>query len=610
MGVFFFFYPKHLLAAELARRAFVALRGRRPARTQIRVDEIDDRRNLLVAVYDADTSASLYAPCSDGEGGFFYASTELLPSGRKRRSLFLELSRGQLSRIQKKRADWGAAGLVLPMRLRAAIRKRARLFAELVTTNDDEHDFDERTVKLFTELREISRKLNEYYLTQALAARRNAAKWSTNFSFAVDANDEWLDSFDALFSPQAKRRASLEPVFSSVNIRVNWRDVERDGRYDWGRVEKVLRDARQRNLKITLGPLVRWGSDLPEHLRAPNVSAEQLQREFERYLSSAIDSVGPYVSRWIVATNVENVPNRPTFEFRLLAAIQAKKEIAARFPGAQIFLGFEQAFGDYARFDTDQLIPPVELAAQLSKGRAFHGYYVEANFGLTPGTTAPRDPMELHRFFERWSIGGVPLAVAFSCPSESPAGSPNRADSNRLLTASPFGEERKRRFFTRESRAEAKPLEELLWSPQMQQETARRFYSTALTRRAVDEIIWTRWQDAPQMSYNEYASTTNVFYGDSEETTSVPSNNAPISDVYDEVDEVGDELGDVEFEEEKYDEVDLASDESSFREVSCSSEIESPENFTPTSGLLGVDKKPKPTLYKLAAIRRAYLHEE
>lgn len=610
MGVFFFFYPKHLLAAELARRAFVALRGRRPARTQIRVDEIDDRRNLLVAVYDADTSASLYAPCSDGEGGFFYASTELLPSGRKRRSLFLELSRGQLSRIQKKRADWGAAGLVLPMRLRAAIRKRARLFAELVTTNDDEHDFDERTVKLFTELREISRKLNEYYLTQALAARRNAAKWSTNFSFAVDANDEWLDSFDALFSPQAKRRASLEPVFSSVNIRVNWRDVERDGRYDWGRVEKVLRDARRRNLKITLGPLVRWGSDLPEHLRAQNVSAEQLQREFERYLSSAIDSVGSHVSRWIVATNVENVPNRPTFEFRLLAAIQTKKEIVARFPGAQIFLGFEQAFGDYARFENDQLAPPVELAAQLSRGRAFHGYYIEANFGLTPGTTAPRDPMELHRFFERWSIGGVPLAVAFSCPSESPAGSPNRADSNRLLTASPFGEERKRRFFTRESRAEAKPLEELLWSPQMQQETARRFYSTALTRRAVDEIIWTRWQDAPQMSYNEYASTTSVFYGDSEETTSVPSNNAPISDVYDEVDEVGDELGDVEFEEEKFDEVDLASDESSFREVSCSSEIESPENFTPTSGLLGVDKKPKPTLYKLAAIRRAYLHEE
>lgn len=610
MGVFFFYYPKHLLAAELARRAFVALRGRRPARAQIRVDEIDDRRNLLVAVYDADASASLYVPCSDGEGGFFYASTELLPSSRKRRSLFLELSRGQLSRIQKKRADWAAAGLVLPMRLRAAIRKRIRFFAELVTTNDDEQDFDEKTVRLFTEVREISRKLNELYLTQALAARRNAAKWSTNFSFAADVNDDWLDSFDALFSPQAKRRPSLEPVFSSVNIRVNWRDVERGGLYDWARVEKFLRAARKRNLKITLGPLVRWGSDLPARLRESNVTPEQLQREFERYLSSAIDSIGPYVSRWIVATNVENVPNRPTFEFRLLAAIQTKKEIAARFPGAQSFLGFEQAFGDYARFESDQLIPPVELAAQLSRGRAFDGYYVEANFGLTPGTTAPRDPMELHRFFERWSIGGVPLAVAFSCPSDSPAGRPNRADSNCLLTSSPFGEERKRRFFTRESRAEAKPLEELLWSAQMQQETARRFYSTALTRRSVDEIIWTRWQDSPQMSYNEYASTTSVFYRDSEETTSVPLIDAPISDVYDEVDAVEDEFSDVEFEEETLDEVDLASDESSLRDVSCSSEIESPENFTPTSGLLGVDKKPKPTLYKLAAIRRAYLHDE
>ncbi len=609
MGVFFFFYPKHLIAAELAQRAFVSLRGRRPARTQIRVDELDDQRNLLVAVYDVESSASLYVPCSDGEGGFFYASTELLPSGRKRRSLFLELSRGQLSRIQKKRADWAAAGLAIPMRLRVAIRKRVRLFAELVTTNDDDLNFDERTVRLFTELREISRKLNELYLTQALAARRNAANWSTNFSIAADANDAWIDSFDSLFSPKTKRRAPLEPVFSSVNIRINWRDVERDGFYDWGRVETLLRDARQRNLKITLGPLVRWGADLPAHLRASHVTPEQLHREFERYLSSAIDSVGAHVSRWIIATNVENVPNRPTFEFRLLAAIQARKEIVARFPGSQVFLGFEQSFGDYARFENDQIIPPVELAAQLSRGRAFDGYYVESNFGLTPGTTAPRDPMELHRFFERWSFSGLPLAVAFSCPSDSPTGRPSNVDSNCLLTASPFGEEKKRRFFTRESRAEAKPLEELLWNSQMQQETARRFYSTALTRRTVDEIIWTRWQDSPQMSYNEYASTTSVFYKDAEQTTSIVSVDALVSDVYDEVDAADDELSDVEFEEEKFDEIDLASDDSSLRDVSCSSEIESSENFTPTSGLLGVDKKPKPTLYKLAAIRRAYLHD-
>ena len=66
-------------------------------------------------------------------------------------------------------------------------------------------------------------------------------------------------------------------------------------------------------------------------------------------------------------------------------------------------------------------------------------------------------------------------------------------------------------------------------------------------------------------------------------------------------------------DDEIFDEIDLASSDASFvsrsESVSYSADIDAPEDFTPTSGLLDARGRPKPTLYKLAALRRAYLDE-
>lgn len=616
MGEFFFFYPKQQIARTLAMRGFVAVRGRKPVKTSIRVDELDDSRNLLVVATETDESGSFYIPCSDGHDGFFYASTEPLPSSRRQVPLYLELCRGQLSRIQHKRGDWTPLGFVTPPKLKQQIHAALHKFSTLVTTDYSEPDFDARTVALFAELQEIARKLNEHFLSLTLAARRRTTSWGTRFGISVGANDDWTTSYDALFVGGKGRHAhaKLDPVFNSIMARVNWRDTDNHGVYDWSMLDKSIRAARSRDLRVTVGPLIRWADDLPPRLL--NSAGDKLRAEYERYLNSALESIGARVARWIVASNLETAPSIQAFEFRLSIALMTATAIRQRFPRAQVFLGFEQAFGDATRFGIPAVVSPVELAARLAQRRVFDGYYLEANFGLTPYTTAPRDPMELHRFFDRWAACGAKLAVATSCPSASPADVPTSPDPADLLTSA-LGEKPKRSFFFR-SHSESKTLEELVWSPQIQQELARRFYSSALARKAVDELIWTRWVDDQPMAYDEYVAATNFY--DHERSATLANlraemDDVDLSDVYDDVQSIDDEeiLPDApDNQDEIFDEIDLVSDGSSFtasESVETRHSPESPENYTPTSGLIGSDNRAKPTLHKLAALQRAYLEQ-
>ena len=618
MSEFFFFYPKNQIAAALARRGFVATRGRRPVPTSIRVEEFDQTRSRLVVVAKAEGPGALYVPCSDAPEGFFYASTESLPSDRRPRSLYLELCRGQISRIQRKRAEWSYSGFSTPERLRGQIRRAVQKFSVLVTTDADAPDYDAATFALFSALREISRRLNELYLSQTLAARRRTASWVSRFGFSTNPRENWTTAYDALFvKAKANRsRPKLDPLFQSINIRVDWRDVERNYRYDWSRIADSIDAARKRGLRVTLGPLTRWGTDIPSRLRTSTIGAETLRREYMNYLESAVQALGDRVDRWVVAANVETSPNLATFEFRLASAMQAAEYLRNSLPRADAFLGIEQAFGDAARFRDPPLVYGGDLAAKLAARRAFDGFYVEANFGLVPNATAPRDPMELHRFFDRWRTFGVKLSVAMSCPSAAPFAPPTSPIPPERFAAA-FADKAKRSFFFRSS-AEGKTLEEQLWNVQVQQELARRFYSSALACKAIDELFWTRWLDVPPMSYDEYLELVGVFDGAQptapyELTLMDGDARLPVEAEEERRDEDDFFYSDDSEADEIFDEIDLASSDASFssrsESVSYSTEIDAREDFTPTSGLLDVHGRPKPTLYKLAALRRAYLDD-
>lgn len=561
---FIFIYPKRRLDAAGARRVFFARRGRIPAPSEARVETYSETLNLLRITPATSGAGTVYAPCVSKREGAIFASTGTLAPSSVPRSLFLELARGQLGRLTRKRCEWGALGLETPKNLTSATRRDLRRFAALATSDRSAPGFEDECAALFDSLRETCLRTNDVFLEQATAARRDgAAERPTALGFAAGAST-FAGERTPFIGPSGASRRRLRSSFNVFNPTISWADVERrEGAFDWSAFDRALAFGEKRGWRTTFGPLTRWTPRTVPRWTLGRSDAE-IAEAFWRFVEAAVLRAGVRVGRWVVATNVERSDLSPTAETRFAATEEAARRIRRLVPGAEAFWGFERPFGDAERFDLASAGAPFEIAWRLVGRGAFDGIYLEANFGLSRWATAPRDPLELHRFFDRWATLGVPICVAASFPSANPrkrvatlfsAAAENSwgrwfgwgkrddggLDVDGLLTAPPEVE-----------------IDESFWSERTQQENARRFFLTAMARRSVVEAIWSRWEDG------------------------------------------GDAWGTEEGETTRDD-----SDADAPRDAAEAARTERDE--FPTSGLFDETGRPKPALHKLAALKRAYL---
>ncbi|MBR5244340.1 MAG: hypothetical protein IKW13_08905 [Thermoguttaceae bacterium] len=561
---FIFIYPKRALNAAGARRVFFARRGRAPTSSEARVEPYSETLNLLRISPSSSGSGRVYAPYVSKREGMLFASTGTLAPSSVPRSLFLELARGQLGRLLRKRCEWGALGLKIPKNLTEATRRDLRRFAELATSDRSAPGFEGECAALFDALRETCLATNEVFLEQAMEARRDGeAERPTALGFSAGVSS-FVGEKTPFSGPSGASRRRLRSCFNVFNPTISWADVERrEGAFDWSAFDRALAFGEKRGWRTTFGPLTRWTPrTVPRWLAGR--SAAEVAEGFWRFVEAAVLRAGVRVGRWIVATNVELSDWGPTAETRFAATEEAARRIRRLVPGAEAFWGFERPFGDAERFGGASAGIPVEIASRLVGRGAFDGVYLEANFGLSRWATAPRDPLELHYFFDRWATLGVPICVAASFPSANPrkrvatlfsssaenawgrwfgwGKQENGVDLDGLLTAPPEVE-----------------VDESFWSERTQQENARRFFLTAMARRSVVEAIWSRWEDGVEEAEGA---------AEDETTRSVGDANGGRDD------------------------------------VQRTSRAERDE--FPTSGLFDEAGRPKSALHKLAALKRAY----
>ncbi len=557
---FIFIYPKRRLDAAGARRVFYARRGRIPSPSEARVEPYSETLNLLRIFPASSGSGAFYAPCVSKREGIFFASTGTLAPSSEPRSLFLELARGQLGRLLQKRCEWGALGLEVPRNLTAATRRDLRRFAELATSSErGAPEFEDDCAALFDSLRETCLRTNDVFLEQATAARRDgAAERPTALGFSASASTFAGEKTPFSGTSGASRRR-LRSFFNVFNPTISWADVERrEGAFDWSAFDRALSFGEKRGWRTTFGPLTRWTPRTVPRWATERSDAE-IAEAFWRFVEAAVLRAGLRVGRWIVATNVERGDWGPTPETRFAATEEAARRIRRLVPGAEAFWGFERPFGDAERFDAASAGAPLEFAWRLIGRGAFDGVYLETNFGLSRWATAPRDPFELHRLFDRWATLGVPICVAASFPSANP-----RKRGATLLSASAerswgrwFGWGKRDADVDVDDWLTAPPeleIDESFWNERTQQECARRFFLTAMARRSVVETIWSRWEDGGDGG--DWATANGT--------------------------------------------TDAAS---AARRVALSAE----RDEFPTSGLLDEAGRPKPALHKLAALKRAFL---
>ncbi|MBR4833981.1 MAG: hypothetical protein IKU86_06595 [Thermoguttaceae bacterium] len=557
---FVFIYPKRRLDPARARRAFFVERGRTPTPTEARVEPATETANALRFFVPSIASGVFYVPCLSRREGLIFASTGTLAPSSVPRSLFLELARGQLARLLRKRFEWGTLGLDISRALRATIRRETRRFAALATADRSASEFEEECFAAFESLRATCSRLNDVFLEQASEARRDGAfERSTAFGFAAGASAFRGGKNPFVDPTRSGARRRFRAAFDVFNPTISWADVERrSGAFDWTAFDRALAFAEKRGLRTTFGPLTRWNLETTPR-RLVGRSDSEIAEAFLRFVEAAVERAAGRVRRWVVSTNVERSDFAPSSETRFATVEEAARRIRRIDSNAEAFLGFESPFGDAGLFDRSAAGAPWDVAYRFALRRAFDGFYLETNFGLSRLATAPRDPFELHRFFDRWAALGVPLSVAASFPSANPKGPVPTLFSTTAEAG--WG-----RWFGRERRdgergvdywLTAPPeleIDESFWSEKTQQENARRFFLTAMARRSVDEAIWSRWDDVGSARDGDFSETASCEATRNKKKGSVSSTRAE----------------------------------------------------APTSGLFDVDGRPKPALCKLAALKRAY----
>lgn len=561
---FIFIYPKGRFDAAGARGVFYARRGRIPSPSEARVESYSETLNLLRISSSTGGSGTFYAPCVSKREGIFFASTGTLAPSSVPRSFFLELARGQLGQLLRKRCEWGALGLSVPRNLTSATRRDLRRFAELATSDRSASGFEEECASLFDSLRETCWRTNDVFLEQTTKARRDEAGLASSPALGFSAvASTFADGRTPFSGPFGGSRRRLRTVFNSFNPAISWADVERrEGAFDWSAFDRALTFGGKRGWSVTFGPLTRWTPRTVPRW-ANGRSDCEIAEAFWRFVSAAVLRAGLRVRRWIVATNVERSDWGPSPETRFAATEEAARRIRRLVPGAEAFWGFERPFGDAERWDGASAGAPFEIAWRLIGRGAFDGVYLEANFGLSRWATAPRDPFELHRLFDRWATLGVPICVAASFPSANPRkrGATFFSASTESSWGRWFGWGKRDDGGDFDSLLTAPPeteIDESFWNERTQQENARRFFLTAMARRSVVEAIWSRWEDG-----DDGAPETAE-----EETT-------------------------------------RDGDASEERKTRWRSGVEGRNEF-PTSGLFDATGRAKPALHKLAALKRAY----
>jgi hypothetical protein len=408
MGVLHFLIPlRDRIGADAAQRAYFAGIDDVPWLARIQAND----RGLSVERAEFE-SGNLFVPYRvDGRGELMLSTASLMERATPYH-LHVELARGTLNRLRNQIAAFTTAGAPLPADLARPLHEAHELLSHAVTCQQDA----EQAARLADQSIQAALTgidiLSTSYVAHALAARRGpSGKLGTLLGVNLGSA-----------KPSANLTAALSATFNTVQVPLNWRDIEgREGQRDFSLADAQLEWARLHGFKVCGGPLLsidKWslpdwmylfGEDDVDNFRS--CVAEHIQAVVARFRGK--------VHLWICSAglNLENEFGHPEEE-RLRLAVLAIESIRRQDPKAPIVLSIDQPWGAFMSREEYDLSPLHFADALVRADLGLAGIGLEINVGYTPGSE-PRDALEFGRQMDRYSSLGLPLLVSLTAPSST-----------------------------------------------------------------------------------------------------------------------------------------------------------------------------------------------
>ncbi len=192
------------------------------------------------------------------------------------------------------------------------------------------------------------------------------------------------------------------------------------GKRDFTAFDKQIEWARTNNLRICCGPLMRFRPGaLPSWMVLLGESFESILNAACRHTEETVTRYRGKVHLWNCGSSL-NVPGEVDWndEQVLRLAVSLIQVVRRTDPRAPVLLSIDQPWSEYLSRSVDGISPLHFADALIRADLGLSGLALEFNLNAWPDGTLPRDPLEISRMVDRWSMLGLPLMIVLTMPSD------------------------------------------------------------------------------------------------------------------------------------------------------------------------------------------------
>ncbi|MCA9131692.1 MAG: hypothetical protein KDA45_00990 [Planctomycetales bacterium] len=330
--------------------------------------------------------------------------------------LGVEVARGAVCKLRNQTSEWQRLGLRLPDKFfPLAEDALSQLLRSLTSAGDPDKQLQHAQESINLAIDASVLLCNTFSLQSLEARRQGEGRLSTLLGLQLPSE-----------LPPEPHRATIAQAFNLICIPAEYGTVAStpSSRADYEAVDQQLAWAQQQNQKICFGPLVNFRpGGLPQWMIL-------LSEGFDSVLSAACEYAQQTVERyrgqahlWNCAAGL-NIPNELGWsdEEILRMAVSLIETVRRADDRCPVLLTIDQPWSEYLRDDADGISPLHFADALIRADLGLSGLALDLNMDCWPGGSFPRDPLEVNRLIDRWSMLGLPLMVILNSPLEAEEG--------------------------------------------------------------------------------------------------------------------------------------------------------------------------------------------
>ncbi len=338
-------------------------------------------------------------------------------------ALVVELARGTVHRLRNQTSEWQRVGLRLPDKFFPLAEDALSQLLRAVTAAPDSTEQLAAAQKSIDLAVEAAVLLCNTFAAQSLEARRQSeGRLSTLLGVEL-----------APAVPLAPFQDALQKTFNLLCVPADFGAVESSsGKADYDAFDRQVDWAQRANKKICVGPLVNFrAGGLPQWMVMLDEGFESILQGACEFARATVERYRGRVHIWNAAAGL-NVPNGLNWsdEEVLRMAVSLIETVRRADDRSPVLLTIDQPWSEYLRDDANGISPLHFADALIRADLGLSGLALDLTMDTYPGGTFPRDPIEINRLIDRWSMLGLPLMVILNSPTDQPQPGDDQASAS------------------------------------------------------------------------------------------------------------------------------------------------------------------------------------